>query len=826
MEDSKQGSQARSKRAAARHATVILAALLGWPAASARAETRWTEAAFTREGAVWQGTFPESPDGTITLTVPPGALPAGEILRLDQMDVSRGDTATTQVAYDPGTTLTFAWSSASFAPGPHYLVARAPLARRMTWTWVNRKPDGPSPLPGGTVTSATLASRYRNFVLDRLDAFWDPDTTGTWRADDPDTDFHWMREDIYYAWALFERGDPASVARANQIIRTFCSAQDRSTTSLDYGLFYTNAADRQVPDGSSTAFCAPILGWWLLHPPAGVETATLDAIREALPPALDWFRWRFLTIGYTPLHTNFQALAAAALAMGGQALNDPGAIADADDVMTLWYDHFIPRGASNEFNSPVYTGVTLWALAMLAGDAADPAVRGRARVLQHRMWLDTAMQWHPAWSQSAGPYSRAYEDGLRGATGLTGFCASLETGLDGYNSPGRIAENMDARHTLDTNPAPILARFSGGMPGELRAVFTGRTLPAASWQTAPLMTMTSYLSPNFTLGTGNRNQAATCEGFLVQARDAGFPGGFGTLFARGRPLPDGTAGYDDTLMAGIHALQDGARALCVTDSTLAAATTPGKRAGLVLVADERYGQWQDIRIGGSAVALPAEIGTSDTLFARRGPVFLALQPAYAVASGPRMRAGIVNRGDGHLNVALHAVDTTVPVALAGKRIEAAFALTVAEGADWPSYDAFVADHLAFSTVTVSSTPATHTVVWDLHGSMAFDFDRTARTFASRSIRGAAPPADLALSEFAVQSTGTLLHLRDLDIAGVAANSWLVYPPQSPSALVVNPAATTATVSTSWTSATLDLAPYEIRRLLRPPPAGVAGWPAY
>ncbi len=72
-----------------------------------------------------------------------------------------------------------------------------------------------------------------------------------------------------------------------------------------------------------------------------------------------------------------------------------------------------------EYNSPTYTALDLWWLALVAEHARDPEARRCARFLEERLWIETALFYHAPSQQFAGPHSRSYlDDSLGGWSGV------------------------------------------------------------------------------------------------------------------------------------------------------------------------------------------------------------------------------------------------------------------------------------------------------------------------------------------------------------------------------------------------------------------------
>jgi len=64
----------------------------------------------------------------------------------------------------------------------------------------------------------------------------------------------------------------------------------------------------------------------------------------------------------------------------------------------------------SEYNSPTYTALTLWFLALIAEHSTTGAAQRLALFLEERLWVDVAMHFHAPSQQFAGPHSRSYQD--------------------------------------------------------------------------------------------------------------------------------------------------------------------------------------------------------------------------------------------------------------------------------------------------------------------------------------------------------------------------------------------------------------------------------
>jgi hypothetical protein len=64
----------------------------------------------------------------------------------------------------------------------------------------------------------------------------------------------------------------------------------------------------------------------------------------------------------------------------------------------------------SEYNSPTYTALNLWFLAIIAEYSDDLETRNLAKSIEQDIWIDTALHFHAPTLQFAGPFSRAYQD--------------------------------------------------------------------------------------------------------------------------------------------------------------------------------------------------------------------------------------------------------------------------------------------------------------------------------------------------------------------------------------------------------------------------------
>jgi hypothetical protein len=96
------------------------------------------------------------------------------------------------------------------------------------------------------------------------------------------------------------------------------------------------------------------------------------------------------------------------LILGGEALDNQQAVAhgvwNLNQVRRL-----LSRGAwMSEYNSSTYSPITLSGAAKIASYSRDPEIRSLARQVEHRLWAELLLHYHPGTLMQAGPHCRAY----------------------------------------------------------------------------------------------------------------------------------------------------------------------------------------------------------------------------------------------------------------------------------------------------------------------------------------------------------------------------------------------------------------------------------
>ena len=244
-------------------------------------------------------------------------------------------------------------------------------------------------------------------------------------------------------------------------------------------------------------------------------------------------------------NVNHPLAAWAALILAGERYGEPLAVAGGAGRLRMFARtvgnrrHLRHRQAVfPEYNSPTYTALDLWFLALVAEYARDPAVKRLALFLEQRLWVETALFYHAPSQQFSGPHCRAYLDDSLG--GWSALHCTLAVAFDapilldpqrslGTNHPSAILENSLVAITPFHVPAEARRfAFEKPLPCELRLTTYGESyhennaargfedgLYPGGWSQ-----LTSYQTAEFALGTASRPyvNAGHSDAFMARLR--------------------------------------------------------------------------------------------------------------------------------------------------------------------------------------------------------------------------------------------------------------------------------------------------------------------
>lgn len=284
---------------------------------------------------------------------------------------------------------------------------------------------------------------------------------------------HMIRETAWYALGLLARGAEDDVARARQAIRTVLTFQFDAPTEPYHGTWYRSPYEPHPPpeptvwrdyDPNWREFIGTTLALVLIEFEALLDDALRAQIDVALRRAIDGTIARDVPASYT----NIALMTAFLLQFGAARFDEPSWAAHAERLAREIVARYDAHDAFDEYNSPTYYGVDLYALALWRKHATLPFLREAGARIEHALWRDIAQFYHAELCNVAGPYDRSYGMDMRKYVAGLGIWIWLATGYARAPFPDL---EQPLEHGWDFAVAPVFALLGLNMPEDVQAHF-------------------------------------------------------------------------------------------------------------------------------------------------------------------------------------------------------------------------------------------------------------------------------------------------------------------------------------------------------------------
>jgi hypothetical protein len=157
-------------------------------------------------------------------------------------------------------------------------------------------------------------------------------------------------------------------------------------------------------------------------------------------------------------------------------------------------------GGLDEWNSPTYYGVDLYALALWRSSGLLSGLGAR---LEAALWRDLAPWYHPGLGNMCGPYTRAYGMDMHSYAAVLGF----------WIPGGRAVPDLETAfsHTHDLSMLPIAGLLGSSIPSDVDLVsFVGeRRLERTI---TPSRVASGWLGPDVMIGGERGDRQMMCAG--------------------------------------------------------------------------------------------------------------------------------------------------------------------------------------------------------------------------------------------------------------------------------------------------------------------------
>src|SRR5262249_27160273 len=112
-------------------------------------------------------------------------------------------------------------------------------------------------------------------------------------------------------------------------------------------------------------------------------------------------------------YTNIALMTAFLLQFGALRFGQPAWTSAAERLAAEVLRRFRINGTFDEYNSPTYYGIDLYALALWRSYAASALLRAAGAEMETALWRDIALFYHAGMRNVAGPYDRSHDRDIR-----------------------------------------------------------------------------------------------------------------------------------------------------------------------------------------------------------------------------------------------------------------------------------------------------------------------------------------------------------------------------------------------------------------------------
>lgn len=283
------------------------------------------------------------------------------------------------------------------------------------------------------------------------------------------------RESAWYAVGLLLRDGPGDRDRAAQILDTVLKAQYREPGKPWDGTFRrtptepepgTDAQMWRAYDPNWRVFIgttfAVILNEYPDRVSKDLQSRMIDAIDYAVAGEMKQGR---LLPTYTNISLMYGFLWNFAAVRGGK----PEWTAQAEQWQTTTYDDYKQHDAFFEYNSPTYSGVDIYGLALWRDYGFTPLMRQRGEEMEAGLWRATADLYNANLRNISGPYDRAYGMDMQSYVSVMGLW--LRTVLDAGHAPLTAFDNPPVDHVPDLWIVPLIVVLDTRIPPDAMAKF-------------------------------------------------------------------------------------------------------------------------------------------------------------------------------------------------------------------------------------------------------------------------------------------------------------------------------------------------------------------
>ncbi len=273
-----------------------------------------------------------------------------------------------------------------------------------------------------------------------MDNYWDEAAGLLWspgEVADPHqprpAGIHMVRESGWYALGLLMRNASGDLERAIRALDVMLTYQFDEPGRPYHGTFLRAPEEPRPPaepiewkhyDPNWREFIITTMAIILLEYQDRLPQRLVQKIEAAIPKAVQGALARGLRASYT----NIALMNAFMLCFAGDRRGDPTWTEQGERMAQEIYRLFKLHDTFEEYNSPTYYGVDLYALALWRVYATSPLLRELGAEMEAALWTDIARFYHAGLRNLSGPFDRCYGMDMRRYVALVGEWIWLVTG--------------------------------------------------------------------------------------------------------------------------------------------------------------------------------------------------------------------------------------------------------------------------------------------------------------------------------------------------------------------------------------------------------------
>jgi hypothetical protein len=347
-------------------------------------------------------------------------------------------------------------------------------------------------------------------ALDIVDGWWDDHADLLWnppRSFDGDLapwSVHMVPQTAWYAAGLLLRSAPGDVERACRALRRLVDLQYDESGTVWHGTYARFAEWPEPRDGAVE---------WRDYDPNWREflgttfSVILHLLFRDLPADVVSLLEQSVALAQrgepegriAESYANIALMKAWLDADTGRRTGDADLVADGEAFAGRVVERFGRHDAFEEYGSPTYYGIDLFALALWRELPPTERFAEWADQVETALWRDIADWYHPGLGNLCGPYTRSYGMDMQRYAALLGMWMWPTLGADAPFPP--FDAGFD--HAHDLAMAPMAALLDTRIPDDvlpsLRA-FNGEHLVHKVISEDPRRTLTGWLAPAVMIG--------------------------------------------------------------------------------------------------------------------------------------------------------------------------------------------------------------------------------------------------------------------------------------------------------------------------------------